>query len=161
VTTGNAHIQWNAVQSVCVVHTPLFLVGRLPPIFLRVVVMTVVGAVVAAVTDERVWAIDVIPPCQPLLSTRLMYALPANKTFLQFNTTHLFEYSNTSHNSQLIPCVIGCTTGGTKPASFWCDSTSLCSSMNVCSMLRNVVGVRVGVVRVGTPEFSPSSVTNC
>jgi hypothetical protein len=67
---------------VCVVHTPLFLVGRLPPIFLRVVVMTVVGAVVAAVTDERLCATDAIPPCQPLLSTRLMYVLPANTRFV-------------------------------------------------------------------------------
>lgn len=28
-------------------------------------------------------------------------------------------------------------------------------------MLRKVVGVNVGVVRVGTPEFNPSRVKNC
>lgn len=33
--------------------------------------------------------------------------------------------------------------------------------MNVCSMLLSVVGVNVGVVRVGTPEFRPSRAINC
>lgn len=32
--------------------------------------------------------------------------------------------------------------------------------MNVCSMFRSVVGVSVGVVLVGTPEFNPSRVIN-
>jgi hypothetical protein len=69
------------VKTVCGIHTPLFLVGRLPPIFLRVVVMAVVNTAVAAVTDERVCATDAIPPCQPLLSRRLINVLPANEMF--------------------------------------------------------------------------------
>lgn len=55
---------------------------------------------------------------------------------------------------------IECTSGGTNPASFSCDSGFDCSSMNVCSIFLRVVGVSVGVVRVGTPEFRPSSVMN-
>lgn len=79
-----AHIEWNPMQLnikiiIWRVHTPLFFVGRLPPIFLRVVVIAVVGAVVAtATTDGRVCTIDATPPCQLLLSTRLIYVLPAN-----------------------------------------------------------------------------------
>jgi len=67
------------------VHTPLFLIGRLPPIFLRVVVMVVAGAAVAAAvtTDGRVCTTDAIPPCQALLSTTLMYVLPANIPFMK------------------------------------------------------------------------------
>lgn len=65
-------------------HTPLFLIGRLPPIFLRVVVMAVAGAAAAAVTtDGRVCTTDAIPPCQALLSTTLMYVLPANIPFMK------------------------------------------------------------------------------
>jgi len=65
------------------VHTPLFLIGRLPPIFLRVVVMAVAGAVAAVTTDGRVCTTDAIPPCQALLSTTLMYVLPANIPFMK------------------------------------------------------------------------------
>lgn len=53
------------------------------------------------------------------------------------------------------------TRGGTNPASFSWLSGFDCNSIKVCSMFRNVVGVRVGVVRVGTPEFRPSRVINC
>lgn len=53
------------------------------------------------------------------------------------------------------------TRGGTNPASFSWDSVFGCNSENVCSIFRNVVGVNVGVVRVGTPEFRPSRVKNC
>lgn len=55
---------------------------------------------------------------------------------------------------------IACTKGGTNLASFSCDSGLDWYSMKVCSMLLKVVGVRVGVVLVGTPELSPSSVRN-
>lgn len=36
-----------------------------------------------------------------------------------------------------------------------------CSSRKVCSIFLRVVGVRVAVVLVGTPELSPSRATNC
>lgn len=55
----------------------------------------------------------------------------------------------------------GSTSGGTNPASRLCDADSLVSSRNVCSMLRSVVGVSVGVVLVGTPLCNPSRDTNC
>lgn len=55
---------------------------------------------------------------------------------------------------------IECTNGGTNRASFSCDSGFDWYSMNVCSILLKVVGVKVGVVLVGTPELSPSSVRN-
>lgn len=74
------------------VHTPLFFIGRLPPIFLRVVVMAVAGAVAAAAvtTDGRACTTDAIPPCQALLSTTLMYVPPANIPFMknQFRSLH-------------------------------------------------------------------------
>ena len=54
--------------------TPLFFVGRLPPMFLRVV--AVVDTVGVVTTDERDCETDVIPPCQLLLSTRLIHVLP-------------------------------------------------------------------------------------
>jgi len=57
---------------------------------------------------------------------------------------------------------LGCTRGGTKPAWLLCVSGAGIAgtppnSRNVCSMFRRVVGVRVGVVRVGTPQWSPPS----
>lgn len=55
----------------------------------------------------------------------------------------------------------GSTKGGTKPASRLWDALSLVNSRKVCSILRNVVGVNVGVVLVGTPLWSPSSETSC
>lgn len=56
----------------------------------------------------------------------------------------------------------GSTSGGTKPASRPCVvADSLVSSRNVCSMLRRVVGVNVGVVLVGTPLCNPSKDTSC
>lgn len=62
-------------------------------------------------------------------------------------------------NFSLLP--IECTKGGTKPASFSWDSGFDCNSIKVCSILRRVVGVNVGVVRVGTPELMPSRAMNC
>lgn len=53
------------------------------------------------------------------------------------------------------------TRGGTNPASFSWLSVSDCNSIKVCSMFRSVVGVKVGVVLVGTPEFNPSKFKNC
>lgn len=55
----------------------------------------------------------------------------------------------------------GSTSGGTKPASRLCDADSLVNSKKVCSMLRSVVGVSVGVVLVGTPLCNPSRDTSC
>ena len=47
--------------------------------------------------------------------------------------------------------------GGTKPAAFICAGGGSCGSLsaNICSMFRRVVGVRVGVVRVGAPALLP------
>ena len=47
--------------------------------------------------------------------------------------------------------------GGANPAAFaWCGGGSCGSrSANICSMFRRVVGVRVGVVRVGAPALLP------
>lgn len=56
---------------------------------------------------------------------------------------------------------IECTRGGTNPASFSWGSGLDCNSIKVCSMFLRVVGVKVGVVLVGTPEFKPSRVINC
>ena len=50
----------------------------------------------------------------------------------------------------------GSTRGGTNPASLLWEADSLVSSRKVCSILRRVVGVSVGVVLVGTPLCSPS-----
>lgn len=55
----------------------------------------------------------------------------------------------------------GSTNGGTNPASRLCDADSLVSSRKVCSILRSVVGVNVGVVLVGTPLCRPSRETSC
>ena len=52
---------------------------------------------------------------------------------------------------------LGLMMGGTKPAAWlwWCGGSCGSRSANICSMLRSVVGVRVGVVRVGAPALLP------
>jgi len=54
---------------------------------------------------------------------------------------------------------LGCMSGGTKPAWLLCVSGAGTppNSKKVCSMFLKVVGVRVGVVRVGTPQWRPPS----
>lgn len=80
--------------------------------------------------DEDVWGTCVrVPPPQHLLSTE-MNVLPA----------------------------VGWTSGGTKPAWLvWVSGGgTVDNSRKVCSIFLRVVGVRVGVVRVGTPLCTPS-----
>lgn len=119
--------------------------GFLPPIFLLVVVVAVLASL-AGVNGGVGRLFESLELCD-------------NEDCQRFDDFELFNISEVSDPEMywLLPS----TRGGTKPASFWWLSASHWSSMKVCSILRRVVGVNVGVVRVGTPEFKPSRVINC
>lgn len=85
-----------------------------------------------------------------------------NKTTMLVGKTNNILYSKfriklAVYVNNLIVPWFGGTTGGTKPAWFWWDSTWHWISMRVSSILRRVVGVNVAVVRVGTPLLNPTS----